>query len=362
MSDRFTPGELFWRKRYQFLQQKGYTLRVRYSPDWVPSWQGKSNALPHNHEDRVAQPHPDVCDATARGGAFVFIKKIYSDEHPFEEQIALYFSSEALRKDPVNHCVPVIDNFEDYEERNIHYIVMPLLRPCNHPVFEGVSEVLDFMKQALQGLKFMHDNRVSHGDCLAANIMMDAKYLCPYDWHPVATGETRNFTGKIYYKSRSDVEVVYYFVDFGLSTLHPQGQTRFVTGGTGRDREVPEFKFEIPYDPFKADIFILGHMFQTEFLVVSHSLECCPPSQPFPQKYRRLENLEPLIRLMTAQSPNERPTAEDALKSFERIRNIFSASSRAQQQRLRRIDESDAESVAKDVAFTARHSINRIWS
>ncbi|KAF9226737.1 hypothetical protein BS17DRAFT_814658 [Gyrodon lividus] len=343
MTELLTPGELFWRDRYPFLQRKGYTLRIRYSPNWVPSWQGKSNALPHNHEDRVAQPHPDVCDATARDGAFVFIKRIRTNPHPFEAQIALLFSKPEL-------C-----------ERNIHYIVMPLLRHYNHPEFETVPELLDFRNQVLQGLKFMHENRVSHGDCLAANIMMDAKYLCPYDWHPVATGETRNFTGKFYYKSRSDVEVVYY-VDFGLSTLHPQGQTRFVTGGTGRDREVPEFKFEIPYDPFKADIFILGHMFQTEFLVVSHSLECFPPSQPFPQKYRRLENLEPLIRLMTAQSPNERPTAEDALKSFERIRNIFSASSRAQQQRLRRINESDAESVAKDVAFTARHSINRIWS
>ncbi|KAF9224971.1 hypothetical protein BS17DRAFT_827589 [Gyrodon lividus] len=223
---------------------------------------------------------------------------------------------------------------------------MPLLRPCNHPKFETVAEVLDFMQQVLQGLNLIHDNRVSHEDCVAANIMMDAKYLCPHGWHPIDNEKNRNFVGNLYYKNRSDVEVVYYFIDFGLSTLHPKGQTRFVTGGTGRDKEVPEFKLEIPYDPFKADVFILGHMSQTEFLT----------------KYRRLENLEPLTRLMTAQSPDERPTAEDALKSFERIRNIFifSASSRAQQ--IRAIDESDAESVAKDVAFATRHSINHIWS
>ncbi|KAF9226771.1 hypothetical protein BS17DRAFT_806827 [Gyrodon lividus] len=320
MAHDLSENELFWSKRYNFFLSKGYTLRVRYSPNWVPSWHGRrgTDALPRLHEDHVKIGNPDTLDATSQDGTFVFIKKIY-------KQIALYLSSERLRKDPANHCTPIIDNFEDDEDQNIHYIIMPLLRPFNYLVFESVAEVLDFMKQVLQGLKFMHDNRVTHGDCVAANIMMDAKYLCPYGWHPIATEETRNLVGKLYYKNRSDVEVVYY-IDFGLSTLHPQEQTRFVTGGTGRDREVPEFQFEIPHDPFKADIFILGHMFQTEFLT----------------KYRRLDNLEPLTRLMTAQSPDERPTAEDALKSFERIRNIFPASSRGQQ-RLRGIDESDVE-------------------
>ncbi|KAF9238817.1 kinase-like domain-containing protein [Melanogaster broomeanus] len=345
--DRLSNGELFWSKRYNFFLSKGYTLRVRYSPTWVPSWHGKrgTDALPRLYEDHVKIVNPDALDATSHDGTIVFIKKIYSDEHPSEEKIALYFSSEDLRNDPANHCVPIIDNFEDEEEQNIHYIVMPILRPCTHPSFETVAEVLDFMKQVLQGLRFMHDNRVSHGDCVAANIMMDAKYLCPYGWHPIATEETRNLIGNLYYKNRTDVEVIYYFIDFGHSTLHPHGQTRFITGpGTARDKEVPEFKFEIPYDPFKTDVFILGHMFQTEFL----------------EKYGRLEDLEPLIRLMTAQSPDERPTAEDALKSFERICNIFSTS--RGQRRLRGIDESDAESVAKDVAFAARHSINHIWS
>ncbi|KAF9238767.1 hypothetical protein BU15DRAFT_74992 [Melanogaster broomeanus] len=82
--------------------------------------------------------HPDALDATSRDGTVVFIKKIYSDEHPSEEEIALYFSSEKLRKDPANHCVPVIDHFEDDEEPNIHYIVMPLLRPCVDPEFATI--------------------------------------------------------------------------------------------------------------------------------------------------------------------------------------------------------------------------------
>ncbi|KAJ3512549.1 hypothetical protein NLJ89_g3451 [Agrocybe chaxingu] len=33
-----SPGEKFWRKHYEWLQSKGYQLRPRFSPDWVPSW------------------------------------------------------------------------------------------------------------------------------------------------------------------------------------------------------------------------------------------------------------------------------------------------------------------------------------
>ncbi len=31
-------AEFFWRDHYTFLEEKGYTLRPRYSPDWKPSW------------------------------------------------------------------------------------------------------------------------------------------------------------------------------------------------------------------------------------------------------------------------------------------------------------------------------------
>ena len=30
----------FWRDNYQWLHDRGYQLRPRYSPDWMPSWIG----------------------------------------------------------------------------------------------------------------------------------------------------------------------------------------------------------------------------------------------------------------------------------------------------------------------------------
>ena len=37
-----SPSERFWQQRLQYLQQHGYLLRPRYSPDWKPSWLGTS--------------------------------------------------------------------------------------------------------------------------------------------------------------------------------------------------------------------------------------------------------------------------------------------------------------------------------
>lgn len=36
-----TSTELFWRDNQPYLMSKGYLLRPRYMPDWVPSWKSK---------------------------------------------------------------------------------------------------------------------------------------------------------------------------------------------------------------------------------------------------------------------------------------------------------------------------------
>jgi len=32
------PWEMWWRDCYRVLESRGYRLRPRYHPDWVPSW------------------------------------------------------------------------------------------------------------------------------------------------------------------------------------------------------------------------------------------------------------------------------------------------------------------------------------
>ena len=72
---------------------------------------------------------------------------------------------------------------------------------------------------------------------------------------------------------RSSVPVTYYFVDFGISTqFDPEDTNRFVTGADGLDREPLELSDDIPYDPFKLDVFDLGIYFQQSVLNVSDHL------------------------------------------------------------------------------------------
>ena len=44
------PAELYWRDHYEWLFERGYTLRSRYKPDWVPSWRGR-DISPYSCED-----------------------------------------------------------------------------------------------------------------------------------------------------------------------------------------------------------------------------------------------------------------------------------------------------------------------
>lgn len=34
------PEEIWWRDHFLWLKDVGYLLRSRYSPEWVPSWEG----------------------------------------------------------------------------------------------------------------------------------------------------------------------------------------------------------------------------------------------------------------------------------------------------------------------------------
>ena len=173
LEDRFAqlgPSESYWARRQQLLMSKGYTLRPRYRPDWVPSWKRdpktsifdaddrhsvpvKSMTLLHCHlhpYDVLLQPgRPHLMDATRiSDGKLVMIKKVAKDSQ--EVRIATYFSSEHLRKDPRNHCVPVFDVLDDPEDPSISFMVMPFLRRIHDVEFDTVGSIFDCVEQLLE--------------------------------------------------------------------------------------------------------------------------------------------------------------------------------------------------------------------
>ena len=100
---------------------------------------------------------------------------------------------------------------------------------------------------------------------------MDATPLYPQGFHPVVLGRTPDFRSRARPFSRfaTSQQVKYYLADYDMSVKFEPGQSKDVLGETGADREVPELSTTVPYDAFKADVFILGNALRRRILNVS---------------------------------------------------------------------------------------------
>ncbi|KAH8115230.1 kinase-like domain-containing protein [Phellopilus nigrolimitatus] len=296
-------SECWWRDRYDFLLSRGYQLRPRYHPGWKPSWL-EADIFPYACEDAYKQIRETVMDAKrVQDGKIVAIKKFSADSQ--EARIGLMVSSSERLQDPTNHCVPIFDTFVEEDNQTV-FIVMPLLRRFNDPEFDHVDEAFDFVRQALEGLVYMHSQNVAHRDLSDANIMMDGRSLFdPDGFHPCQQHLTARDLSKAKPRSRNDVgRVKYYFTDFGISTYFgDENEPRLVIGNVAQDEDVPELSLFIPYDPFRVDAFTLGMTFKRNLLDV----------------YKNLLVLTPLIDEMTKEKPEERLTALQALELFNQL-------------------------------------------
>ncbi|KAN0108957.1 Protein kinase-like domain containing protein [Russula decolorans] len=293
--------EVKWRDRQPFLESKGYMLRPRLRPGWTPSWLSTGRRF-FNCEDSVRLPlRPLLVDATRMSdGKLVYIKEVQTGDS--ESSMALILSA---IDDSANHSVPILDTFEDPVDKSTSYLVMPFLRLADDPPFEVVEEVLDFADQILEGLVFMHSHGVAHRDCSLKNIMMDGTHMYPIGFHPVHSiflADARTYAPMV---SRLEAGVKYYFVDYGISSYFPAGSNReLVLGIAGRDQDVPELSNNVPYDPFKVDIFTIGNVLRGELQA----------------NYTNLGFFTPLIERMTQTDPSSRPSAEEALQQWRTIR------------------------------------------
>ncbi|KAI0287515.1 kinase-like domain-containing protein [Russula brevipes] len=293
--------EITWRDRQPFLESKGYMLRPRLRPGWTPSWM-RTGTYWRRAEDSAPLPlHLFVVDATRiADGKLVYIKQVETNDQ--ESRIALMLNS---FQDPSNHSVPILDTFVDDQDNSISYLVMPFLRLLHELPFFATEEVLDFTDQILEGLVFMHSKGVAHRDCSAANILMDATNMHPRGFHPIRTGYLHDLTTPATVIPRLMVGVKYHFIDYGISSYFPpESRARLVLGIDGRDQDVPELSDEVSYDPFKVDIFTIGHVLRQLF---------CDP-------YSNCDFFVPLIESMMQSNPADRPSAEQALQHWRSIR------------------------------------------
>jgi len=235
----------------------------------------------------------------------VTLKRIKRGDHPYEADIALYFSSEELASHPANHCVPIYEVFTLDAKDDALIMVMPLLRPYDNPKFDTIGEAVECFRQMFEGIQFMHKHRVAHRDCINMNIMLDPARLYPESFHPIATNLSKDCSGDAKHFTRTQRPPKYYFIDFGISRRYdlsdPDPKEIPIWGG---DKDVPEFQnSNEPCDPFATDIFYIGNTIRVDFILGK----------------RGFEFMKPLVASMIQADPGKRPKIDEVVARFDDI-------------------------------------------
>lgn len=314
------PREQWWVDHQPWLESIGYMLRPRFKAGWQPSWHNSKVEVLYA-EDKFPATHPDLLDATRLSdGLSVMLKRVDKTCHPTEVEITTLLSSPPLASDPRNHCIPLFDVLQVPDDANMRLMVLPLLRAYDKPRFDTVGEVVDCLRQVIEGVQFLHAQKIAHRDIHLLNIMMNGDPLYAMPFHPVDKDMRRDWKGSLYPSyTRTQRPVKYHIIDFGLSiqyaTLDPPPSEFPILGG---DKSVPEFVgddptkhlggLSKPYNPFPADVYCVGNWICDDFLVGSLS-----------SKRLGLDFLWPLVDEMTQDDPSERPTMDQALAMFESI-------------------------------------------
>jgi hypothetical protein len=94
-----------------------------------------------------------------RDGKPVMLKRVPA--HQQELEIAQLVSSPELRRDPRNHCVPLLESLRLANAPDQKLIVMPYLRPFNSPRFQTFGEFIAFFTQICD-VRLVHHRGVNH--------------------------------------------------------------------------------------------------------------------------------------------------------------------------------------------------------
>ncbi|KAG6920132.1 hypothetical protein DXG01_004898 [Tephrocybe rancida] len=305
--------EKFWRDHYEFLKDRGYTLRRRYEPDWIPSWaDGKKERS--RCEDSFALGHAWTLDATRSDGTYVILKRVDLSIPTQELVVGRLFSSPELATNPRNHCVPFLDIIDPKEGSTTAFIVMPLLNIAGFAPFKTIGEAVEYFRQIFEALQFMHHNNVAHGDCKTDNIMADLHPLYGHALHPALPYMRRDFSGWSSSPApRTSKPVKYYLIDFDLSNIYGDTDARLMTPPWGGDKSVPEHLIPNapPCDPFPVDVYCIGNVVKQGFLD-GRELMFLKPKQGF-------EFMRGLISDMVNDDPSKRPTMDEVVARFDQI-------------------------------------------
>ncbi|KAH8988761.1 kinase-like domain-containing protein [Lactarius hatsudake] len=300
--------EIWWVEQQEALERAGYMLRPRYRPGWKPSWVGTDVRL-LDYEDGQVQALRVCMDATRiSDGRPVMLKRLPSEEGPYELQINKLFSTEPLSSDPRNHCARLLDVIQLPNEDPI--MVQPLLRPFYDPPLQTYGEFVTFFAQICEGVQFMHQNHVAHRDCTWENVMFDPTNMYPESFHPVDRERSKDFRRKVKGYSRTQRPTRYLLIDFGLSRRYdPAAGPPLDDPLRGGDKSAPEHQDGTTRcNPFPTDVYYLGNLVREDYL----------------KKRKGFEFIEPLITDMVQADPEKRPNMDEVVSRFSEIKSKLS--------------------------------------
>ncbi|KAJ7183007.1 hypothetical protein C8R43DRAFT_1101214 [Mycena crocata] len=290
---RLLGREQFWAESYEFLLSRGYQLRPRYHPEWVPSWGLKRNPFRHECDDFLTSYSINTLDARCiRDNQKVVLKRVNGKE------LEIFQHLDALRSDARNHTIPLLDVIS-FPGTEWTFVVMPYCRLFNSPPFHCRDEFVDAMTRYIEKM-----NNQRCGFTLEGH--QQNNVLCS------AHRRRRIWSSKNRASFRKARTVQYYYIDFGLSKHFPGGKESARLTSTLRTFPmIPELSLTVPYNPFYVDVFQLG-------LAMSRTID----------NYPALEDFRIVATSLTVDDPHARATLENASKQLNCVRDQMSPSLR----------------------------------
>ncbi|KAF8609966.1 hypothetical protein BDV93DRAFT_567612 [Ceratobasidium sp. AG-I] len=288
-----TPAEQAWSAHCAYLERKGFILRPRLRPGWTPSWLGTS-IDPSECEDAIRITELRIVDATrASDGLPVVLRAVRnaqtnpdaSPEDPNELGILKHLHSPPYTGHPCNHAVPLLGSIPMADPQEGSFAVVPLMRVHDDPPFLNVGEAVEFLKQVLRGLAFLHAQNVAHRDIKPSNIMMAGDVLYDEPFHPVAQSLSLDAQSVLRPRARHELDshrrydgesaVRYYFINFSRASRLPAAavsngsvKPRLLRSRRGQLGRFPEAMLTVGHDPFKADVYCMGKYVIDDLIMV----------------------------------------------------------------------------------------------
>ncbi|RDB26629.1 hypothetical protein Hypma_005525 [Hypsizygus marmoreus] len=224
-----------------------------------------------------------VWPARDKAGRDVVIKLISGPEPSMELRIFQWLNRPEARSDPRNISIPVLDHIS---YNGLQFIVMPRWDLAFEHPFYTVAELMHAIDSLLEGVDFLHENRIAHCDLLVQNTGLNIT-IGP------ETGGGRYV--------RDPAVAMYTIIDFGASFMYPRDIALEEAVPLALSKNGDE-------NPFDVDARHLGNLFS----------RWIKPAKLL------VPGIHPILQDMMIKSPGKCITVRQALERFREFRSSLS--------------------------------------